>query len=574
MSFGFTCPDLNGQNQNISAFGTPAFVVELGTGSRVWFQGVAPGVAPYASSTITRAAMVAGLAGAGADFTPIDFLDLNGTTITINGDGEIASITALAPPLLPPALPAACRIVYSSGVYCDVQGTVAAVSAAISAGGGGAAAVVGPLSTVYLEPPSPNGRGNDATGQRGNAARPFATMDAAIAAMLNGDTLEIASGTYAAPSAQIPALLVDAVWRSSSGATSVVIDAQGTGAPAIDLGGATRQLWRLEGIRIAQDPGQLAISADGSAATPGTYFANGSLALSNVVVMGGDVLARYVGTLVGAFTVAVSGGTWTLDTCGTVFFTSAQFVGGETMAIAVDNDDPLSPTGGASQIPPVRFDSACVFPSGTITCSGQGGLYAAPGSVLPQITGSVLTQSIAGPGWFSQVTILGACELVNFAAGGAFPDVQGTIDLTGAIIDGVSAIAQTPGAVNTLRVAAGGTVFGDVITIGEGCLADMRTASFAPGILAGLVTAGTNGRVIPPTFATFPELVQVPPLVSSFSLPFRLDSTDYAVALDYDAPGDAPGHVPIRTTTSFDVLSSTPAPSAGTVRAIVTYYGA
>lgn len=572
MAFGFTCPDLNGQNQNISAFGTPAFVVALGTGSRVWFQGVAPGVAPYASSTITRVAMVAGLAAAGADFTPIDFLDLTGATITINGDGEIASITALAPPLLPPALPAACRIVYSSGVYCDVQGTVAAVSAAISAGGGGAAAVVGPLSTVYVEPPSPTGRGNDATGQRGNAARPFATLTAALAAMQSGDTLELASGTYAPPAGPIPAGLTDGVIRAPSGATSTIIDAQGSGLPGLNFDGASRGLWRLDGFRIAQDPGSLAISADGSAAPPQTFFANGSLALSNVVVTGGDVLAKYVGTLVGAFTVGVSGGLWKINTCKTVFFIAAQFSGGESMEVETDNDDPLSPTGGASQLGPVRFDGACVYPAGTITCSKQGGVYAAPGSVLPQVNGSLLTTATAGPGWFSQVSILGACASVNFSAGGAFPNVTGTFDLTGATVAGISSISQTPGAVGPLLVAAGGASFGGLLTIGEGCKADVRTASFAGGILAGLATAGSNGRVIPPTFATLPEAVQAPPLTSSFSIPFRMESTDYAVALDYDTANDGPGCVPNRTTTSFDVLSTSPAPG-GSVRAIVSFYG-
>lgn len=573
MSFGFTCPDLNGQNQNISAFGTPAFVVELGTGSRVWFQGVAPGVAPYASSTITRAAMVAGLAGAGADFTPIDFLDLNGTTITINGDGEIASITALAPPLLPPALPAACRIVYSSGVYCDVQGTVAAVSAAISAGGGGAAAVVGPLSTVYVEPPSPTGRGNDATGQRGNAARPFATLTAALAAMQSGDTLELASGTYAPPAGPIPAGLTDGVIRAPSGSTSTIIDAQGTGLVGLDFGGASRGLWRLEGFRLAQDPGSLALSADGSAAPAGTFFVNGSLALSNVVVTGGGVLAKYVGTLVGAFTVGVSGGLWKLNTCGTVFFISAQFFGGESMEIATDNDDPLSPTGGASQLQPVRFDGGCVYlgnMGNSISCAAQGGVYAAPGSILPQVNGIGLTKAAANPGWFSQVTILGTCESVDFTNIGAFPDVQGVFDLRGATINGQCNIAQTPGAANTLRVAAGSTSFGSSVFIGEGCRADMRTASFAGGILAQLATGGSNGRVIPPTFAMDPQPIASP---TPFAFPFRLDSTDYAVAVDIDDANAGVCATTNRTNVGFQVQPQV-APPGALMRAIVSFYGA
>lgn len=584
MAFGFVCFELDGvTQQNIAAIGTPAFVRELppdlapSGGSRCWFQAVAPGVAPYASTVLSRAVLSAGLAGASPDFLPVDFSE-NATapapTITVNGAGEIAQLAPLPASLLAPGVAAAVRVTFTGGVYCDVQGTIASVAAALAAGGAGTGVVVGPLATVYVEPPTPLGRGSDLTGTRGDASRPFATLTAAFGAMQSGDTMVLASGTYAPPAGPIPAGLTDGVIRAASGATSTIIDAQGTGLVGLDFGGASRGLWRLEGFRIAQDPGSLALSADGSAAPAGTFFVNGSLALSNIVITGGDVLAKYVGTLVGAFTVGVSGGLWKLNTCGTVFFISAQFFGGESMEIATDNDDPLSPTGGASQLQPVRFDGGCVYPAGTITLAQQGGVYAAPGAVLPQVTGSGLSKATAGPGWFSQVTILGSVELIDFTNIGAFPDVQGVFDLGGANVNGQCNIAQTPGAVNTLQVAAGGAVFGSSVSIGEGCRADVRTASFAGGILAQLSTAGSNGRVLPPTFATFPELTQVPPLVSSFALPFRLDSTDYAVALDYDTAGEAPGVVPVggRTSTSFDVLST--GATGGSVRAIVSFYGA
>lgn len=583
MAFGFVCFELDGTTQqNIAAMGTPAFVRELppdlapSGGSRCWFQAVAPGVAPYASTILLRPALVAGLVGASPDFLPVNLFEnasAPAPTITVNAAGEIAQLSPLDASQLAPGVVAATRITFTGGVYCDVQGTIVAVAAALAAGGGGSAGIVGPLASVYVEPATPLGRGSDVTGTRGDASRPFATLTAAFAAMQSGDTMVLASGTYAPPAGPIPATLTDGVIL---GATSTIIDAQGTGLVGLDFGGASRGLWRLEGFRIAQDPGALALSADGSAAPAGTFFVNGSLALSNVVITGGDVLVKYAGTFVGAFTVGVSGGLWKLNTCGTVFFVSGQFLGGESMEVDTDNDDPLSPTLGASQLGPVRFDGGCVYPAGTITCANQGGVYSAPGSILPQVTGSGLSKATAGPGWFSSVTILGSCELIDFSNVGAFPDVQGVFDLGGANVNGQCNIAQTPGAVNTLQIAAGGAVFGSSVSIGEGCRADMRTASFAGGILAQLSTAGSNGRVLPPTFATLPELVQVPPLPSSFSLPFRLDSTDYAVALDYDGPGDAPGHVPTasRTTTSFDVISSTAFPSGNSVRCIVSFYGA
>lgn len=585
MAFGFVCFELDGTTQqNIAAMGTPAFVRELppnlapSGGSRCWFQAVAPGVAPYASTVLLRPVLVAGLAGASPDFLPVDFSEnasAPAPTITVNAAGEIAQLAPLPASLLAPGVAAAVRVTFTGGVYCDVQGTIASVAAALAAGGGGAVGIVGPLAAVYVEPPAPLGRGSDVTGQRGDASRPFATLTAAFGAMQSGDTMVLASGIYAPPAGPIPAALTDGVIRAPSGPTSTIIDAQGTGLVGLDFGGASRGLWRLEGFRIAQDPGAFALSADGSAAPAGTFFVNGSLVLSNVVITGGDVLAKYVGTFVGAFTVGVSGGLWRFETCNTVFFISGQFLGGESMEIATDNDDPLSPTLGASQLGPVRFDGGCVYVGNmgnSISCSVQGGVYAAPGSILPQVNGIGLTKATVGPGWFSEVTILGTCESVDFTNVGAFPDVQGVIDLRGATINGQCNIAQTPGAVNTLRVAAGSTSFGSSVLIGEGCRADMRTASFAGGILAQLATGGSNGRVIPPTFAVLPELTQVPPLTSSFSLPFRLDSTDYAVALDYDTASEGPGAVTVRTTTSFDVLST--AATGGSVRAIVSFYGA
>jgi len=49
-----------------------------------------------------------------------------------------------------------------------------------------------PITVTYVAP-----NGDDATGERGNYDRPFLTIDAAFAVMLDGDTLMIAPGNYA-----------------------------------------------------------------------------------------------------------------------------------------------------------------------------------------------------------------------------------------------------------------------------------------------------------------------------------------------------------------------------------------
>jgi hypothetical protein len=59
--------------------------------------------------------------------------------------------------------------------------------------GGGGGGAVGFGNAVYLCPPP---RGNDGTGTRGDATKPFATLKAAIAACQSGDILYIAPGQF------------------------------------------------------------------------------------------------------------------------------------------------------------------------------------------------------------------------------------------------------------------------------------------------------------------------------------------------------------------------------------------
>ena len=86
----------------------------------------------------------------------------------------------------------------SPGWYVCSDPTLGAAVWELVPTGGGGSGIIGPQKVVYLEMPAPNGRGNDATGARGNAALPFATWNAAWAAMLSGDQMRIAPGSFAA----------------------------------------------------------------------------------------------------------------------------------------------------------------------------------------------------------------------------------------------------------------------------------------------------------------------------------------------------------------------------------------
>lgn len=439
-----------------------------------------------------------------------------------------------------------------------------AVGAIPSGGGGG---IVGPLSTVYVEPPTPTGRGDDATGERGNAAKPFATLDAAFAAMQNGDTLALAAGTYAPPTNPIPTTLLSAVIRCPSGAGATVIDGTGTTRPCLDFGGGARELWNVYGLRLQHDPGQLCLSADGSAAAKGQFFGNGALALAGVVIIGGDVLTRYVASLVGPLMTMPTGGTWQIDTCGSVLFNGCTLID-VAMEVTTDNDDPLSPASSGPN-PPVRFDGATVFPTGTITLGEQGGVYSAPGSVLPQVTGSGLTKSLMG--FFSQVSLFGTVSLIDFSNLGALPDIQGVVDLTGVRCTGQCNIEQAAGSLNTAGVAAAGAFFGSFVVAGEQTRWNLQNASFPSGILNQLTTTG-SGIVIPPAFCMPPQPVVSTPATTDFVFPFACIANEYVVALDYDAAGNGLGSVTTRTPGGFSVDTGVSVPT-GNVRCAVSYYG-
>jgi hypothetical protein len=56
-----------------------------------------------------------------------------------------------------------------------------------------------PVTVTYVAP-----NGSDTTGQRGNPLAPFLTLQAAVNAALDGDTIVVASGSYPTPWGRAP----------------------------------------------------------------------------------------------------------------------------------------------------------------------------------------------------------------------------------------------------------------------------------------------------------------------------------------------------------------------------------
>jgi hypothetical protein len=456
------------------------------------------------------------------------------------------------------------------GTFVDIQGdapsrvTVAGTPAAIAAllGAGSTGGVVGPLSTVYVEPPSPAGRGNDATGERGNAARPFATLQAALTAASDGDTIALSSGTYAPPTGPVKAAL-QTLNIIGTGASTCVIESTSAPLPCLDVGGTARNLFMVRGLRMQNTAGGFAFAADGSGAAVGTFF-NSALALAECTIAQGDLVVKYAGTLVAELVVYVGSGTCKLESIGTKILDNI-IAPACAWQITDDNDDPLAPTAGGT----VQLGIAQVFACellGAITLDMQARMAADRATTLGvvSIAGSA---AVAGPGWVpSPQAFLGS---VAGVIANPMPDATQTIDVSGARITGPSNIVAPPGAVNTITLNASGAVFeaGATLALQEQVLANLRTASFVGGILGNVSTGGTNARVIPPTFS-MPALPAAIP--TAFAFGFKVAGVSYDVAIDTDTPGAAPAATTLRNNLGCEV---TPTAAVGTIAIVVNYFG-
>lgn len=424
--------------------------------------------------------------------------------------------------------------------------------------------VVGPLATVYVEPPAPNGRGNDATGTRGNAALPFATLQAAFAAMQNGDTLELAPGTYAPPSSPIPAALKSGSIQTSGDPRSVTIDATGTGLPALDFSaiapGDTRDGWQIgtalgtSSFKIAADVGQPAIKADGTNAPAGTFFQQ-TIAIG--AVLGGALAFKYVATCVIASPTVISPDTWGLALGGLVIVTSIGiWPSGHSIDVTVDTNDPKQPPNGLpGSGPGIAFLAGHWF-SGTLTLKKQASLFAAPGVTLPDVVGSGLTVG-PGPGFArTSIEAEGATfQGIDFASPGSeIPDSPAgnpTFNLRGAALQGSARFVVAAPAANQIVVNCNGAIVHADVQPGNGILATFRGTAFDSGPSNGGISTSGTGLCVPPDGAPIGDNA-AGALVNTIPLPFAISGA-YRVIPVADNAATLPLCVNNYTPTTCDI---------------------
>lgn len=567
MAFGFVCFELDGvTQQNIAAIGSPCFVRELPAtiapagGSRCFFQGVLPGVAPYASTTLLRPALVAGLVGASPDFIAVDFFEneAGAVTITLNAAGEISALAPLDASQLAPGVVSAVRVSFSGGVYCDVQGTLATVAAALGTGGSGAA---GPSNVAFVDV---NGT---ALGAVGDASRPFATVAQAIAALaavvpqLASAQVRIGPGTFLGDIPPIPPSLTD---LSIIGSTTTVVQTLSVGGILFDLGvNVKRSNFACAAFQAAA-PGGLVVRYDGGAQLAlGSAFQTGALALAGgFVALAGDVDVRRCGTLA-TFNAQLYGDTLVQTVIQWLQIGSLV----NNVDLLHDYDDPNLPP-GSSLIWTVQNASTVL---GNVKLAKQATVEGDGSRINGTLSGNGLSDSLsllAG----SVVWRDGFIQDVDLSTPGAqIPDslLQWRFDFSDTTIGQNFTASVVAPAVNFQRVTVAGALFRTLgPVIGSGIHADARGAtSLDPNPVQGFYTSGT-GDIIPPPFATAPTPVVANP--QPILLPFRLAGTGYAVALDADNATTLPLAVTARTATQIDATVSL---IAGNLRALVQWVG-
>ncbi len=441
---------------------------------------------------------------------------------------------------------------------------------------------VGNVSTIYVDQPAPNGRGNNATGVRGNEALPFSTLDAALAVMQSGDTIALISGTFAPPSAPVPNTIESGSLVSMGDARTVRIDATGTGLPCFDLSltaaGFKRTTWLVAvggpTLSWVADVGAPAIKADGSLAAVGAYFSD---ALSIGGVLGGAIEVKYAQTVILAPQPVISPDAWVLFNCGQVICVgdgASLWIGGPAaLDYTYDAADPLTPPASGPLGGAIAFFGSISWFAGTLKLVRQASLFVGTGVVLPDVI-SVVPDVGPGPAFQrTSITINARAQIGSFGAGAAFnivdsPDGVPQFSLAGVEIVGASEFAVAGAAANRVGVELGGAVIHKVVTLGKGVDGSARGAACLGGGPAnGLATSGT-GTLIPPDGVAI-GAKPVTGLTTTIALPWTLGGGGgFTAAVVADNPATIPLAVNNLTATSFDVVVTA---AVGNVRFVLSF---
>jgi hypothetical protein len=255
-------------------------------------------------------------------------------------------------------------------------------------GTGGSTPALGSPTAVYLEAAP---RGNDGTGTRGDSSKPFATLQAALNACVDFDTIFVGVGDFhqGAVSTVWPAALNNLTIK---GKGSTLSRLTGLGGAVILPFTAPAQFFvLLDGLSIeTKGIAGRCILANGTG-YGGAYFDQG-LYLRDVR-MSSDVTAveaKFVsrGALIDVNT--TQGGDVTLDTSNFTLVRSLRMDSAQTLTLRWDDDAADRPSIFRQEL---RFHDSDL---GTIALSGQPWVYFCKGNRAVQMVSPSLTAALSG----------------------------------------------------------------------------------------------------------------------------------------------------------------------------------
>lgn len=370
-------------------------------------------------------------------------------------------------------------------------------------GGGGGSGTVGPSNCVYLDV-----LGNDLTGTRGDASKPFQTFSAALAKCQDGDSLRMGPGVFTESATPVwpPAVKRLAIIGSGRGGLpsflipgeSITRVVQTTPNEHVLVPPSDATLLVLQNFTadVAAAGSGVALKVDGTGG--GGVCMSSGLHVSNMAFSApSDSVEIKLANLAFFQDVLNWGGTWSLNTTSIV--RCENILGLQTVYCTWDNTTPGVPLFGREESsfrgvslstlylsghPQIRFDESCALD--TITTFGPG--FTVDGGLAPEIHFQ---------GYLNGV--------MNFTGGSALPNT-GTaliLDFTGAKINGnlnFEVAGYTPGNRQKVfldNITTSGMVFGGSITAGDGVDIYLRTGAIP--LISGsiILTTLASGTITP-----------------------------------------------------------------------------
>lgn len=401
---------------------------------------------------------------------------------------------------------------------------------------------VGPDNVAYL---AMTPRGNDATGTVGDASKPFASFDVALAAL----------------SAVGPGGVAALVMGPGDFGVNVP-PTWPTGITRLSIIGAGRNVTRVYGLGAviapnpASPPTTTLVLKDFLLESSGTPVINADGLGSAGNFMSGGLYLKGMGfrcTVPGSFFMVSikkagivfvedcfddsqlfgANSTWLFETSN-VFI--SNLFGVSKLDISFDASDPDAPFGPVGVFRITSRVSDADF--NQVTIGKQADVLFTETTKVGPINGSGLNSVTVGPTTYSpRVEFRGICQSnINFAGANAFPDAPGCrANFPGMKLTGNLSLEVAIAAANRLVSRCDGSVIGGVVTALGGVDIFLNTASIQP---FGSFSTPTDGTITPNRLSLPYSLLA--PVVEAIPFGFTANSPPVTVQVTPTAPPPAP----------------------------------